>query len=232
MKNKVNRALVAKKKIFTFIAALTLSVGLWADDLDDVKTAAIAEIEDVATAAKEEIDAASSYEAAKATQNQYKESIDAVVSGAIYNINNATSEEAVAEEVLQTKTDINQLKSEALAAIAKINESEELKKHKVFAIIEIDAARQGIQHVELNNWIRAALVEIPDVTTKDEVDRIKGEVLRAICFYKDGKAEGKAELVGEMGEPCTDCTAVEVKKGDKVVTLYAPESVSYIKVTE
>ena len=220
------------RNVFIFIAALTLSVGVWASELDDAKTAAIAKIEDVATAAKADIDAASSYGAAKATQNQYKESIDATVSGAIYNINNATSEEAVAEEVLQAKTDINQLKSEALAAIAKINESEEFKKYKIFAIMEIDAARQGIQHVELNNWIYAALAEIPDVTTKDEVDRIKGEVLSAISFFKDGKAEGKAELVGDMGEPCDDCTAVKVKKGDKVVTLYAPESVTYIKTAE
>ncbi len=37
-------------------------------------------------------------------------------------------------------------------------------------------------------------------------------------------------VLGSMGEPCTDCPAVKVKKGDKVVTLYAPESVDYIKI--
>ena len=33
------------KKIFSLFAALTLSAGLWADELDDAKTAAIGEIE-------------------------------------------------------------------------------------------------------------------------------------------------------------------------------------------
>lgn len=45
----------------------------------------------------------------------------------------------------------------------------------------------------------------------------------------EGKAEAKKELLGDMGEPCTGCTAVEVTDGTTTVTLYKPTNVSYIK---
>lgn len=32
-----------------------------------------------------------------------------------------------------------------------------------------------------------------------------------------------------MAEPCTDCPAVEIKKGDKTVRLYNPEKVEFKK---
>ncbi len=51
--------------------------------------------------------------------------------------------------------------------------------------------------------------------------------------YARGKAEGieegKAEALGEMGEPCEDCPAVEVTKGTKTVKLYNPEKVEFKK---
>lgn len=47
--------------------------------------------------------------------------------------------------------------------------------------------------------------------------------------FAEGKAEGKTELLGNMGEPCTDCTAVEVTDGTTTVKLYNPTKVSYIK---
>ena len=142
MKNEVNRALVAKKKLTILFAALTLSVGLWANELDDAKTAAIGEIE---------------------------------------------------------------------------------------------TARQGIQNENLNKWIDGAIKDIqnggPDATPG--IDEIKEEVLNLIKFFKDGKAEGieegKAELLGNMAEPCTGCTAVEVTDGTTTVTLYKPTNVGYIK---
>ena len=46
---------------------------------------------------------------------------------------------------------------------------------------------------------------------------------------EEGKAAGKAEALGAMGEPCTNCTAVEVTDGTTTVTLYKPTKVSYIK---
>ena len=47
--------------------------------------------------------------------------------------------------------------------------------------------------------------------------------------YTEGYNAGKAEALGDMGEECTDCTAVEVKKGDKTVKLYNPEKVEFRK---
>ena len=44
-----------------------------------------------------------------------------------------------------------------------------------------------------------------------------------------GYARGKSEAFGSMGEPCTDCPSIEVKKGDKTVILYHPESVTFKK---
>ena len=39
------------------------------------------------------------------------------------------------------------------------------------------------------------------------------------------------ELLGELAEPCDDCPAIKVKKGDKEVILYAPDKVEFIKTT-
>ena len=46
----------------------------------------------------------------------------------------------------------------------------------------------------------------------------------------EGKAAAKAELLGDMAEPCTGCTAVEVTDGTTTVTLYNATGVDYIKV--
>ena len=109
--------------------------------------------------------------------------------------------------------------------------------YQIAAIAEITLARQGIKNAEINVKIDDAISAINNVWTKKKVDEIKATILTIIGFVQTGRAEGieegkiagKAEALGEMGEPCTDCTAVEVKKGDKIVTLYAPDKVSYIK---
>ena len=46
---------------------------------------------------------------------------------------------------------------------------------------------------------------------------------------EEGKAAGKAEALGDMAEPCTGCTAVEVTDGTTTVTLYNATNVGYIK---
>ena len=46
---------------------------------------------------------------------------------------------------------------------------------------------------------------------------------------EEGKAAGKAEVLGDMAEPCTGCTAVEVTDGTTTVTLYNATNVGYIK---
>ncbi len=45
------------------------------------------------------------------------------------------------------------------------------------------------------------------------------------CEY----ADPVKEFLGEMGEPCEDCPAVEVTKGDKTIKLYNPEKVEFKK---
>ena len=47
--------------------------------------------------------------------------------------------------------------------------------------------------------------------------------------YARGFGEGKSEALGEMGTECEECPAVEVKKGDKTIILYHPESVTFKK---
>lgn len=44
-----------------------------------------------------------------------------------------------------------------------------------------------------------------------------------------GYARGKAEALGEMAEPCTNCPSIEVTKGDKTIKLYNPEKVEFKK---
>ena len=126
----------------------------------------------------------------------------------------------------QAKTDIN-------AATTK----EDVETIKTFALTKINAlvlihtARQGIQNEILNNWIDGAINDIknggPDATPG--IGEIKEEILNVISFFKEGKAEAKEELLGNMAEPCTGCTAVEVTDGITTVTLYKPTKVSYIK---
>ena len=104
-------------------------------------------------------------------------------------------------------------------------------KVKAAAIAEITTAREGIQNENLNNWIDGAINDIknggPDATPG--IDEIKNQILTVINFFKDGKAEGKTELLGNMGTPCTDRTAVEVTDGTTTVTLYNATNVGYIK---
>lgn len=101
-------------------------------------------------------------------------------------------------------------------------------------IAEITTARQGIQNTDINNWIDGAITDIQKSTTIEDVDSLKNEILEVINIFQDGKAEGiekgKAEALGEMGEPCDDCPAVKVTKGNKTVILYLPNQVEMLKV--
>ena len=48
--------------------------------------------------------------------------------------------------------------------------------------------------------------------------------------YAEGIEKGKAEALGEMGEPCEDCPAVDVTKGTTTIRLYSPEKVEFRKM--
>lgn len=85
---------------------------------------------------------------------------------------------------------------------------------------EIDNINSAKSRAAINSHKEAAIAKLqPFLPVYDEAHSV-------------GIEQGKSEAFGEMGEPCEGCAAVEVKKGDKVVTLYAPESVKYLKVTE
>ena len=132
----------------------------------------------------------------------------AIATTAITDINNATTEEQ-----------INSIKTFALT--------------KINAIAAILSARQGIKNTELNNWIDAAIKEIkigsPDATPS--IDDIKDQILYMINLFQNGKAEGKADLLGTMGTE-QEGPAVEVSNGTTTVTLYNPTKVNFIKVDE
>ena len=189
---------------------------------------AISAVQAAATDAKTTIDAASSYKAADAIKLDYKAKIDLIVEAAIEAINSdeATTVAGVDELRSLAVLKIDGRQEEALTAIAKINEFEDAK---VQAIADITNARQGIQNEKLNNWIDGAINDIknggPDATPG--IGEIKEEVLNLISFFKEGKAEGKAEALGPLGTEKPG-TAVKVTKGDTEVMLYAPEKVEYI----
>lgn len=292
--------------------ALYQAVHVWntfgtIDDPADISpeyiAAAIAEIDAIATAAKAEIDDASTYEEVKTTQANYKSEIDATVSVAIYNINNATSIGIIDYELFQATTCINQIKTEALAEIAKINALVEARADAIAAINEaikdltlfpaerqyiddqisiinadedintIELAKQAVlEYIALHDAKVIAVAEVKHdmgdyaeseaiynliggpaieaATKADKITEAKNAALAkleeisvilgdaATVGYKKGKEDGyaegiekgKAEALGEMGEPCEDCPAVDVTKGTTTIRLYSPEKVEFRKM--
>ena len=136
------------------------------------------------------------------------ENILAIANTAKTNIGNATTEEA-----------INSIKTLALA--------------KINALYQILIARQGIQNAEINSMINDAVNIISNATDTERITDAMLDAMTVIGLFQNGKAEGieqgKAEAFGSMGEPCTDCPAIEVKKGTTTVKLYNPEKVEFKK---
>ena len=62
-------------------------------------------------------------------------------------------------------------------------------------------------------------------TTIDNVNSLRTEGVYAVTY----SIKTYQATFGEMGEPCTDCPAIEVTKGAKKVTLYNPEKVEFKK---
>lgn len=62
-------------------------------------------------------------------------------------------------------------------------------------------------------------------TTIEQVEALGTEGLYAVTYA----VSTYQEILGEMGDPCTDCPAVNVIKGTKTVKLYNPEKVEFIK---
>ena len=183
------------------------------EEVNTIKTQALADIA-AAIFAKYKADAIAAVDAAVAGVTD--ESILAIATTAKTNIGTAT-----------TVGGVDAIKAQALADIA----AAIFAKYKNDAIAEIQTAGQGIQNTNLNNWINGAITDInaAGTDTKEKVDNIKNQILPMIQLFQDGKAEAKAELLGDMATPCTNCTAVEVTDGTTTVTLYKPTNVGYIK---
>lgn len=62
-------------------------------------------------------------------------------------------------------------------------------------------------------------------TTIEQVESLGTEGLYAVTYA----VSTYQEILGEMGDECTDCPAIEVTKGAKKVTLYNPEKVEFMK---
>ena len=123
------------------------------------------------------------------------------------------------------------------AALAIIN----LHPTKAAALAEIQAEMDGETGSAYLNGLVAedvnAINAATDVNTissnkESAINKIKAVIEGFIAGKAEGVEDGKAETLGEMGEEKTNCPAVKVTKGDKVVILYAPEKVEMIKVSE
>ena len=96
---------------------------------------------------------------------------------------------------------------------------------KEAAIAAINAAIEGVTNADIIAIATNAIDAINDATSADVINAIKEQALAAIA---SAKAIYNSAL-GEMGEPCEDCPAVEVTKGDNTIILYNPESVTFKK---
>ncbi len=79
----------------------------------------------------------------------------------------------------------------------------------------IEAAHNANQITEAKN---AAIAKL------EEYSVVLGDA------HDTGFDKGKAEALGAMGEPCTDCPAVDVTKGTTTIRLYSPEKVEFRKM--
>ena len=201
------------RKLILLTALLTLSVGGWAIDRNQV----VEEINNAADAAISEIQNASTADVAKPIQDKAIDDIDVAKNEATRNIAIATDDMEVMAEKVWAMGEINRIKAFALL--------------KIDAIKQIQTAGQGIQNTNITNWINGAIIDIAKdgIDTEDEVNNIKNQMLEVIYIFQDGKTEGKAEGLGEMGTPCDDCPSIEVTKGDNTIRLYSPEKVEFKK---
>ena len=142
--------------------------------------------------------------------------VHAIANTAITNIDKATS-----------KAEINFIKQKALADIA-------FAITKLDAIAEITSAGQGIKNAEINNWIDAAINDIKRGSqgATPSIDEIKEQILYMINLFQNGKAEGKADALGTMGEKQNGTVVKVTGKDDMEIILYSPKKVEYIKMNE
>ncbi|MCQ2319270.1 MAG: hypothetical protein MJZ90_10190 [Bacteroidales bacterium] len=97
---------------------------------------------------------------------------------------------------------------------------------KEAAIAAINAAIIGVTNADIIAIAENAIDAINAAANPHEIEIIKAQALAAIA---SAKAIYNSAL-GEMGEPCTDCPAVDVTKGTTTIRLYSPEKVEFKKM--
>ncbi len=219
--------------------------------LTKAQLAAIEAINTIATTAKSEIDAASSYPAATATKEQYKGKIDVTVVS-VGNVINAALNVADVDATRSIYTlSINSVLAEAKVAIAAVNEFEkykykvitEIEKVRVQAIKEIEATGVDARIEELNEIVDDAVSIVENVTTKEQIDDAGSKILIILSLFHAGKElgfeegkvsgleEGKAETFGTLGTKQNGPAIIVTDQDGKEIILYSPKKVQYIKVT-
>lgn len=96
---------------------------------------------------------------------------------------------------------------------------------KESAIADIDAAIYESDNDHIIAIATNAKTAINVAVSIEVISALKTQALAAIASAK----MACNSILGELGTPQTGCAAVEVTKGDKTVTLYAPEKVKIIK---
>ena len=96
---------------------------------------------------------------------------------------------------------------------------------KESAIADIDAAIYESDNDHIIAIATNAKTAINAAVSIEVISALKTQALAAIASAK----MACDSILGELGTPQTGCAAVEVTKGDKTVTLYAPEKVKIIK---
>ncbi len=115
------------------------------------------------------------------------------------------------------------------AALAFIN----LHPTKAAALAEIQKEMKGATgSAYLNGLVAENVNAINAATDVNTINSNKESAINKIKAVIDIYKAGASETLGAMGEEKTNCPAVKVTKGDKVVILYAPEKVEMIKVSE
>ena len=171
----------------------------------------------------------------------YKKVATDAIDAAIVGVTDA----AVLAIATQAKTDINAATTkEDVVAIKTLSLA------KINAIAEINAKIEGVTDTDILAIAEAAKTSISSATTVADIESIKNTALAeleyVVKYYnsgktegdaagyarglEEGKAEAAAELLGSMGEPCTDCPAVDVTKGTTTIRLYNPEKVEFRKM--
>lgn len=139
------------------------------------------------------------------------------INGHITTINGVTT---LSDENL---TIIENAKNAALAVISQAI----IRNARNAAIEAIEAAIQGQTSAYITDLAQQYIGIINTATSVTAINNAKETALAALNAAMGAYQAGKAEALGTMGEPCTDCPSVEVTKGTTTIRLYNPDKVEF-----